>query len=268
MSNSPDTHSDDSLVVQAESPRPEQMLAVVTGLVHPNRLGWTYDEPIQYTFDGARCQLSVMLGLFNVFIEADRPDDFATFLNRIGAIVQGCLDSLGFFLAAPLRGEILSMIVDGKELHYRKLQWDEFLPKGSDETRVEAVKLQPFTRMAIEEPLVRLALADLRTALDLPGETVVLCYRAIESIRQWFLYGDADDDSARKQSWIDLKTHLDIKREEIKPLEAMATSRRHGADTAATERQRVEALTLARKVVERFVAYRVSLTAPPPSSDQ
>jgi len=246
---------------------PRQMLAVVTGTIHPNRVGWTFDEPIRYTLNGARCQLSIVHSLFNLFIEADRPEDIPTFLNGVGSIVQGCLDALGFFLAAPLRAEVLSMIVDGVEIHYRKLQWDELLPDDSNIARVEGVTLEPFTRTAIEEPLIRLALADLRTALEQPGDTVMLCFRAIESIRQCFLDGDADDDSARKRSWIDLRTKLVIERDEITTLEALATSRRHGAETPTSEEQRIEALTLARRIVERFIAYRAPSIAASRESD-
>ncbi|WP_433162599.1 hypothetical protein [Kribbella sp. CA-247076] len=260
MSADSENRPDGFDVAEVNSSQPRQMLAAVTGGVHPTRLGWTLEDSVKFKFLGATCELFIRHGVFNMFIEGDRPEDFATFLNQIHSMIQGSLDSLGFFMAAPLRGEILSMIVDGVELHHRDLQWEQLLPEGSDRARVEGVRLQPFTNMAISESSVRLALADLRSALDSPGETVMLCFRAIESIRHWFLDGEPDDDSARKRSWQALRTQLDISRDEIRPLEDMATSRRHGAEPFATEQQRLDALLLARKIVERFVAYRVSTT--------
>ncbi|MFI5730346.1 hypothetical protein ACIA49_09525 [Kribbella sp. NPDC051587] len=243
-----------------------QMLAVITGVIHPGRLGWTLQDPVDFEFYGAKCTLFVRRAVFNMFIEGDRPEDLPTFLNHVHSIIQGALDSLGFFMAAPLRGEILSMVVDGVELHHRDLQWELLLPEGSDKTRVEGVHLQPFMNLALGESAVRLALADLRSAIDSPGETVMLCFRAIESIRHWYLDGKADSDAARNRSWKALRAELDIDREEIKPLEYLATARRHGAEPFATEQQRLDAVLLARKVVQRFVTKRVS-AAPEDTAD-
>lgn len=245
---------------EVESADSKRMLAAITGVIHPGRLGWTLEDSVRFEFYGATCELFVRRAVFNFFIEGDRPEDLATFLNHVHSIIQAALDSLGFFMAAPIRGEILSMIIDGVELHHRDLQWEQLLPEGSNKARVEGVQLQPFMRTALGESAVRLAIADLRSALESPGETVMLSFRAIESIRHWYLDGEADDDAARKRSWVALRTQLSISREEIKPLEELATSRRHGGEPFATEQQRLDALLLARKVVERFVASRVSVT--------
>lgn len=128
------------------------------------------------------------------------PNDLATFINEVGSIVQGCLDSLGFHLVTPLRAEIMSMIADGNRLIHRTVDWPELLPEPSTR-HVAADKLQPFIAAAMDEPLARLALANLWAAIESPDDTGYLAYRAVESVRQWFLVGEEDDGSAREQSW-------------------------------------------------------------------
>ncbi len=238
-----------------------QMVAVATGLVHPTKLGWMIEEPVSFNLNGTLdCEVVIRQSHFNVFIRGEKPNDLRTLLNHVGEIVQGCLDSLGFWMATPLRAELLSMVIDGYHLILKDGRWVDLLPETEKpEYRVPPEKLTPFIDAAICEPLVRLALADVRTAIDSPGETVWLSYRAIESVRQWFLpEGASDVNAARRQSWTDLKATLDIKEEEIRALEKLAIARRHGADAFTPEEVRLNALRLARRVIERFIAHRAA----------
>ncbi|MEU8227257.1 hypothetical protein, partial [Kribbella sp. NPDC048915] len=259
MTGSTGNPPDDSTRADADE-RP-QMVAVATGLVHPTKLGWMFERPFTFNLNGTLdCEVVVRQGQFNVFIRGDKPDDLRTSLNQVEEIIQGCLDSLGFWMATPLRAETLSMVIDGNQLILKEGRWPDLLPETQEpEYRVSSEQLGPFVDAAICEPLVRFALADVRTAIEFPGETVWLCYRAIESIRQWFLpEGTSDVAAARRQSWTDLKETLDIKEEEIRELEKLAIARRHGANTYASEEVRLNALRLARRVIERFIAHRAT----------
>ncbi|WP_134106940.1 hypothetical protein [Kribbella pratensis] len=238
-------------------PKTDEVRAVITGLIHPNRLGWMFDNVIPFSFGEASFELSVHDGQFNVLVVAKWPDDPATFLNDVGTMVQGCVDSLGFCLATPLRAEILSMSVEGRVLIYRASQWPDLLD-GNSSSRVEGERLEPLTSAAINEPLLRLALADLRAAQESAVDTVMLCYRAIESIRQWFAIGSGEGDNDRKRSWQDLRDRLEIDREDLDALRDRAQARRHGGTLPVSFAERLEALRLARRVVEKFVAYRQS----------
>jgi hypothetical protein len=239
------------------------MQAIATGIVHPMKLGWMIERPVSFVMNGVLdCRVVIRQSHFNVIIRGERTEDLGTLLNQVGELVQACLDSLGFWLATPLRIELPSMIIDGNDVVLKDGRWAELLPEGERENPAYYVapeRLGPLVDAAINEPLVRLALADLRTAIDSPGETVALAYRAIESIRQWFLPStEPDSGAARKRSWEDLKTELDIREDEIRPLQKLATSRRHGESTLLPEEDRLQALRLARRVVEQFLAHRTS----------
>ena len=230
------------------------MLAVVAGVVHPVYGGWQFDQALEVPFTDGKWTVSFKQSQFHVFIDGDHPGDYGAFLNEVGSIVQGCLDALGFHLAMPLRAEIMSMVIDGYQLIYRTPQWPELL---SDPTRagVPESELQPYVAAAIEEPLARLALADLRTAIDSPDDTLFLCYRATESVRQWFLTGNQDDGDARKKSWRTMREALGVAEPVTRRLESAAMSRRHGAASPPSADERREIALLARDVVARFVTY-------------
>lgn len=238
------------------------MLAVVMGTVHPVAGGWHLEEPIRITVDGRKWTVILKQSQFHVAIEGQEPDDLPTFMNEVASLVQGCLDALGFHLATALRAETRSMVADGVgadglKLAYRTPSWADLLPEPLAEPfYVAGDKLQPFTTAALGEPLARLALADLRVAIESPDDTAYLAYRAVESVRQWFLVGEQDDDNARKQSWKDIHAALaleDVDESSFAELRRLARQRRHGAVAPLTENQRKDALLLARDVVARFV---------------
>jgi hypothetical protein len=196
-----------------------------------------------------------------VAVSGSQPTDVVTFRNELTSIVQGCLDSLGFLLAVPLQAEVRSIVVQGEDdqvqLALRRHGWPDVLEKQPQlPLRAEAPDLQPLVAAAVQEPLARLALADLRAALQYPDDTLFYAYRAVESARQWFIpAGQPDNDDTRIQSWIAMRAALDLKRPPLDRLADLAAGRRHGAAAPPTEPERLEALRIARPVVRAFVDY-------------
>lgn len=234
------------------------MHAVVTGLVLPAEGDWYFEEPIVLPFEDAVWHVVVRRSQFHVFIDGEIPDDVGTFLNEVESIVQGCVDSLGFHVATALRAEIRSMIVDGSTLVLRDTKWSELL-NDPDKNRVPAEEVEPFVKASVEVPLVRFALADLRASLVSPDDSAFLAYRAIESIRQWFLQDSEDVSNDRDTSWVELRQTLNVNRADLDVLRLLANRRRHGGSQPLTANERKDAITLARIVVERFVKH---LSAP------
>jgi hypothetical protein len=230
------------------------MLAVVMGTVHPVSGGWLFEEPVRIPFHDGKWMLIFKHSQFHVFINGQEPDDLGTFMNEVESIAQGCLDALGFHLATPVRAEITSMVIDGNRLVHRTLRWPDLLPDSST-LHVTEDELRPFVEATIEESLARLALADLRRAIESPDDTAFLAYRAVESVRQWFLVGTADNKSAREQSWKDMRATLALEESSLRWLEKLALSRRHGAVAPPTASERKEAMLLARDVVARFITH-------------
>ena len=121
---------------------------------------------------------------------------------------------------------------------------------------VSGVVLGPFIRAATAERLARLALADLRAAIDAPDESLFLSYRAVESVRQWFIEENAEDEGpARTKSWTTMRTALSVDELVTRRLEVLARGRRHGGGVPPTGPEREEAVRLARAVVMAFVTH-------------
>lgn len=192
---------------------------------------------------------------FHLFFEGVEPSDWGTFRNEIASIIQGCMDALGFHLAASLRVEVASLVIDGNRLVTSTNGWPQLLGESSGST-VSGADLGPFIQAATAEPLVRLALADLRAAIDAPDETLFLSYRAVESVRQWFLENDAEDEGrARAKSWERMRETLSVDETTTRRLEALARGRRHGGGVPPTAPEREEAPRLARAVVAALIVH-------------
>lgn len=240
-------------------------LIIATGTIHPEGRSWQFDDPQPMTFDDGAWTVSIRDSKFQVVAVGRPPTDLETFRNEIVSIVQGCLDSLGFLLAVPLQAEIRTISVQRSDSEVVQLGWcREEWPTllGEDLSwppRVEGDHLQPLIAVAVAEPLARLALADLRAALQYPDDSLFYAYRAIESVRQWFQEDGQISNRARDQAWEAMRDVLQLSRDPVDdPIDQLAkwsVSRRHGELAPPTEDQRKEALLTARRAVRSFIDY-------------
>jgi len=100
---------------------------------------------------------------------------------------------------------------------------------------------------------LRRCLGDIREAIRLPKDTGFFCYRAIETIRQFFVHekGFTSD----KESWEQLRELLKIERTFIEYIKQFADSIRHGDVKYISAEQRSKVLTDTWDIVDRFIAY-------------
>jgi hypothetical protein len=243
---------------------------IAVGSIHPESGAWYFEEPLQLPFHDGDWTVVIHDSQFHVIVSGQQPTDVATFRNELTSIVQGCLDSLGFLFAVPLQAEVRSIAMQGQDDHVqlalRRHGWPDLLDEQPElPLRAEASDLQPFVAATVQEPLARLALADLRAALQYPDDTLFYAYRAVESVRQWFISpGQPDDDDTRRQSWIAMRAALALGRPPLDRLAELAAGRRHGAAAPPTEAERLETLRIARPAVKAFVDY---LTAQRPGEE-
>jgi hypothetical protein len=96
-------------------------------------------------------------------------------------------------------------------------------------------------------------LADLREAIRVPKDTGFFCYRAIESLRQFFLREKGAKDD--KASWEMLRSELAVDRADIETIKQMADPVRHGDSAAISGDQRAKTFALTWSIVNSFVKY-------------
>lgn len=109
--------------------------------------------------------------------------------------------------------------------------------------------------LAQDLPPLRRALADLKEAARQPNDTGFFCYRVVESIRQHFY--ESQDGKEGKPSWERLRSSLRINKSWIDALPKYyeANNQRHGKTPYMAGENRVSAMQLAWKVVDRFCIY-------------
>lgn len=235
------------------------MITVAVGNVHPVSGGWHLERPVEVDFSGEKWLISIHQSQVHVVVDGPEPTDVETFRNDIRNVAQGCVDALGYHLAVPLRVELSSMILGGIRIALIEPGWSALRDEDTDRGLVVLEeKLSPFTIGSLTTPSVRLALADLRDAIDRPDDTAFYCYRAVESVRQWFLGESSDHGAAKEESWEKMRGELGIGRKSLMPLKELADSRRHGGSRTPSEEERLEALRIARLLVARFIEYVAS----------
>jgi hypothetical protein len=99
--------------------------------------------------------------------------------------------------------------------------WRQLTRRASN--RVEEEELAQFMRASLTEPLARAALRDLTTAIGAPFDTTFAAYRAVESVRQYFV-DDANEDRghARELSWEAMRDALAQERDPLDWLRSCA----------------------------------------------
>ena len=95
---------------------------------------------------------------------------------------------------------------------------------------------------------LRIALNDLRLAIQHPKDTGVFCFRAIESLRYYFSMN-------KDKGWKDLKDNLNVSRSFMKPIEDKSWSSRHGRPIPISHKERINILLRTWKIVDRFIIY-------------
>ena len=197
-------------------PPPSAHLIEFHGTVHPAEHGWEIDGLVPNRSSDPCWFFTLQESQFRVQTLGGYREDFATFRNEVMSFVRGVLDALGFCLGCALVPELrsTSWAPDGQTT---------FTPgwpavAGLDDNqplRVSVDQLGPFIEVAVQEPLVRCALSDLSLAIDRPDDTSFYAYRAVESIRQFFVGSSLSENgerSEKEKSWRELRNALDVSR--------------------------------------------------------
>jgi hypothetical protein len=96
---------------------------------------------------------------------------------------------------------------------------------------------------------LRTSLQDLTLSIKYPKDTGFFCYRAIESIRNFF------DESDDKKGWNLLRNNLRISRSFIESVKHFADEQRHGGLMFLTSKNRIDIMISTWKIVDRFIIF-------------
>lgn len=233
---------------------------VLHGRVIPERVDFNLSTvPVTITEANYGFKLKVFLSILksqiSVYITSDKKvSDFETLRNIILEFIHGHTDSFGYLHGLAYDVEITSISGDQNEPYLiYGVQINEIEKDYNNRPINDLNKILPL--MAGDNRHLRYIFSDLRRAIKYPNDTGVHCYRAIETIRQFFLDGDPHDKDARKQSWEKLRNSLNVTEDYLKSVEKYSLSARHGRPILMTGLKRVEIMKQTWKVVDRFLVY-------------
>lgn len=105
-----------------------------------------------------------------------------------------------------------------------------------------------------EYNFLRIALIDLQLSIKHSKDTGVFCFRAIESVMQYFNKGPNTEES-RKEAWEQLNSKLNVTKSWIDFVREFALDPRHGRPKAITGSERVDVMKHTWEIIDRFIVY-------------
>ncbi len=197
-------------------------------------------------------QLSGTIGIVQSRIvitgTSDSPlPDIVTAKNIVRRLVLNLVAAIGFS-----RGMGLDVQIDAEigHSHPPRLFNSNFPEVGSEGTDDEVRRFFEHISQPHTEPL-RAALRDFVRAIREPDDTMMLCQRAVEVLRNTFAREPGDHETA----WKELRENLAIPRQYLQPLTDRSKGPRHGQSSPVTGVERASALKTVRTVIQRYVLF-------------
>lgn len=230
-----------------------------TGVVHPERANVSLglrDLAITGPPPGV-ARLSITASQVHLTFETDHDlPDAASLRNSFEALVQHFLDCLGFIEGCGYGVDLRQLIYDdGENVTVFGVHYDALL------ARTECPSFEDVV-YASEGPsgaFLTRALSDVSNAIGRPQDTLFHCYRALESIMQYFLA--AHPQGGREGAWETMRAQLSLDRADIMRLKGAADPVRHGLMLPVEAADRDSALLLVSVAIERFVPFLLQLRA-------
>lgn len=226
----------------------------MSGKVLPERVNANFILPMLHVKEptfGYEFDISTSIQLSQISIEITSQaeiTDFATLRNIVRDFIRLHTDAYGYLYGYAYDVEITS--ISGKNniphliygIEIKEIEIDH--PNRPLREFADIVKLMHDG----SNNELRLALNDLRLSIQHPTDTAVFCFRAIESLMQYF-------GPKAESTWETFRDSLNISRDFLKPTEDKCWSPRHGKPIPISHSERVDIMMRSWKIVDRFVIY-------------
>lgn len=102
---------------------------------------------------------------------------------------------------------------------------------------------------------LRRCLGDLSMAIKHPDDTPFYCFRALESLKQYFGYTTGAETD--REQWEEMAKTIGGKRDDVEPIRKLAFPARHGVPEPVTDQIRKNTFLTTWDIVEKYVDYRL-----------
>lgn len=229
-----------------------------SGIIHPERLGLTIGNIEQDLGSDGKIHGSMTVSISNgqlaAFIEwDDESENVFTLRNIVQAAIEPVVNIVSFLKGYAFNVEIVRVF---DERLNQSLVFNNEIP-----ALVERNQKRELTEVKFIYPLccgadglyLRRCLNDLNLAIKHPDDTGFYCYRALESLKQFFgvLSGEKDD----REQWKAMADALGGKEVDTKLIRDHAFPARHGVPNPITDEERRDIFLRTWNIVERFIDY-------------
>ena len=179
-------------------------------------------------------------------------EDIVTLTAHVQHFVTEIIDAFGHAQGRPRRISINSAVSAKGDYFSFSAAW----PTPREDAEVLLSLLHPISKDSRKGDAgfcLGRALANAREAKLSGWDTGLFAFRAIESLRQFFV--EEKDGSKTLPSWSKMAQSLRIDSGWIEPLRSLSTAHRHGQSRHTPSEERLSAIGMVNDVISRFVAY-------------
>lgn len=240
-----------------------------TGIVHPERVNFNIAGmpliKLKHPDFGIEGEVKVQIKNSKITVEFASEIDFTksptcnleTLKNFIEETARMVVDIFCYVKSFNYDVEIIKLeCEDLKVCHIFDVQGEKKLYKTDEQAIVELNKLLSLfsgKRFLFLEK----CFADFRRAIKYPAETGFFCFRAIETIRQFYFEDPniADETQRRKEGWEKLRKELGFDKVFFEEITHYALPNRHGSYPTITGPDRGRIMGKTREIIDKFIDY-------------
>lgn len=234
----------------------ERLNWVFTGRVLPERV------PVTISIPGTGFALSDAKAVFNmdvhlhqsqIVVKIDAPADFTdtfSLRNIVEAFAREIVDFIGYSMGVSFDVEIVSSTNSLGD-------WTVYginipVVSANRQGMLNAIESADLGTI-LNDNGARIALADFREAMKMPGQTGFFCYRAIEAMMQTLRKESAKGDEGR--AWEALRGNLNISRASIDVVKAHSDWARHGQSGSISDEERARIFKITDEILGRYLDF-------------
>jgi hypothetical protein len=248
------------------SPRPCESLTAMATTDHDDDARWSYHfvgrvtpERASVTLDGlgaitltipqegwtGTVTVSVICSQLSLIFTGDvEISDMATLKNIAQEFAQSLVDTLGY---AWGRGYVVEITAVSTS-HGQHTVFGVGFPVLENAQAERPLPVEQVLLLTIGNQWLRRALGELRGAIREPSDTGFHCQKGVEAVRHHF-QGDSDPGAG----WTAMRDALNLSMDTLKILNEFGDRQRHADMPPMSDAERARDMTLAWKVVDRFV---------------
>lgn len=225
------------------------------GRVYPERTSVEISGMnLQHTSQFGTFQMHVVTHGSQILIEAqteEETDDIYTLKNLVQSGVSSLTDPLSFLVGKHVDVEIVAVITPSGDKRVFGVEYPYISEKiSSEEIQSEWLPKILAVYQTEASPYLQHAFTDFRLAMKHAEDTGFYCFRAVESLRQFFNSGDDSN------SWKSLRKAINVDRATIEEdIQNYSYKRRHGDVDFITGEERQQVIEATWDIIRRFIEY-------------